>query len=92
MGTDDYIAWAQFWCPVPVAPTKAPIRTAALAYDEVDARLGDDAESSEFLTRVLWLESAIRLAALGWRINELEEARWPVRRSVSVTALIREGL
>jgi hypothetical protein len=49
----------------------------------VDARLGDDAETSEFLTQVLWLETAIRLARLGWGINKLEEARWPVARAGS---------
>lgn len=89
--SNDYIAWAQFWCPVPVAPDRAPLREAAAAYDDVDNRLGDDAETSEFLTRALWLETAIRLARLGWGIKELEDARWPVGSSGGAVALIRSG-
>lgn len=91
MWTDDYIAWAQLWCPEPVAAKKAPLSEAVTAYDEVDGRLGDDAETSEFLTRVLWLETAIRLARLGWRIDELEATRWPVGHAGSAAALIRSG-
>ena len=91
MGADSYIEWAQFWCPEPVASTRSSLVEAAAAYDEVDGRLGDDAETSEFLTRALWLETAIRLARLGWRISELEDARWPVGAHGGVAALIRSG-
>jgi hypothetical protein len=90
--TDDYIAWAQFWCPEPVAEKRSSLVKAAAAYDDVDERLGDDAETSEFLTRALWLETAIRLARLGWRINEIEAERWPVGHSGRVAALLRSGV
>jgi hypothetical protein len=91
VGTDDYIAWAQFWCPESIAERQASLQVACAAYDEVDDRLGDDAETSEFLTRALWLETAIRLARLGWRINELEAERWPVGQSGRVVAFLRSG-
>ena len=68
------------------------MRQAALEYDFVDGRLGDDAETSEFMTRVLWLETAIRLAKLGWGISELEDARWPVGHSTNVAQILREGI
>jgi len=64
---------------------------ACAVYDEVDTRLGDDAETSEFLTRALWLETAIRLARLGWRIDEVETARWPVAHAGQVAELMRSG-
>lgn len=89
--TDDYIAWAQLWCPEPVASEQAPLVEAAAEYDEVDGRIGDDAERSEFLTRVLWLETAIRLARLGWRIDDLEAARWDIGYAGHAAALIRSG-
>lgn len=88
--TLDYIEWAQFWCPEPVAATRSCRRAAFAAYDEPDARIGDDAEGDDFLTRVLWLETAVRLARLGWTILEVEEARWPFRRASSLEDVLRE--
>lgn len=90
--TDDYIAWAELWCPEAVAETRAPLTEAARAYDLVDRRLGDDAETCEFLTRVLWLETAIRLARLGWTITGVEDARWPRSRRISIGDLLRAGV
>jgi len=86
---DDYIAWAQLWCPTSVASEQASAREAAAVYDAVDARLGDEAENDDFLTRVLWLETAIRLAQVGWTIEALEEARWPLPNTVRMADLIR---
>lgn len=92
MGTDDYIAWAQLWCPETVTSERCPLGEAAEAYDLVDGRLGDDAEGDDFLTRVLWLETVVRLARLGWTVPELEDARWPVPRTARVHDLIRHGV
>ena len=88
--TNDYIAWAQFWCPQPVAPEPVSVQDAAVIYDDVDGRLGDDAEEDDFLTRVLWLETAIRLAQAGWTIPRLEDARWPVSNAAHVLDLMQE--
>lgn len=88
--TDDYIAWAQLWCPAPLAPSKAPRHQAFAAYDAAELRLGDDAEGDDFLTRVLWLETAFRLAPLGWTIREVEDARWPSSHMNKVNHLLRE--
>jgi hypothetical protein len=89
--TDEYIEWAQGLCPEKIADERAPLAEACAEYDAVDERIGDDAESSEFLTRVLWLETAIRLARIGWGIKELEDARWPVGAGGGAAALIRSG-
>jgi hypothetical protein len=89
--TDDYIAWAQEWCPEPVAREQGSLARARAEYDSVDDRIGDEAEEDDFLTRVLWLETAIRLARVGWTVAELEEARWPVRGASRDAALIRSG-
>lgn len=90
MNTNDYIVWAQTWCPVAVAPEPVPLHEAALIYDEVDGRLGDDAEDDDFLSRVLWLETAIRLALVGWTIQALEAARWPVSNMAVMTTVLRD--
>lgn len=90
--TDDYIAWAQLWCPEPVAAVRAPFQAAVRAYDAADERIGDEAEHDDFLTRIMWLETAIRLARLGWTIWDLENARWPVTRAARVQDLIRSGV
>lgn len=86
---DDYIAWAQFWCPEPVAAERVPFQKGAAIYDAVDARIGDEAEGDDFLTRILWLETAIRLARVGWTILGLEDARWPIAHRASIRDLIR---
>lgn len=88
--TADYIAWAQLWCPEKVTPERGSLGEARMVYDLVDERLGDDAENDEFLTRVFWLEMAIRLARLGWTIEGLENARWPASRTACVFELIEE--
>lgn len=88
MNTNDYIVWAQTWCPEPVLPESVALPDAAKVYDDVDGRLGDLAEGDDFLTRVLWLETAIRLARVGWTIETLEEARWPVPRTAAMAALM----
>ena len=88
--TNDYIEWAQTWCPQPVAPEPAPLSEASRIYDEVDGRLGDEAENDDFLTRVLWLETAIRLAKVGWTISDLEAARWPVSNTAAVAAALMD--
>ena len=88
--TDDYIAWAQTWCPEPVATERVSVREGAVLYDLVDERLGDEAENDDFLTRVLWLETAIRLARVGWTIEALENARWPLPHTVCVAALMQD--
>lgn len=90
MNTDGYITWAQTWCPVPVAPRPVALPTAAKIYDDVDARLGDEAEGDDFLTRVLWLETAIRLARVGWTIEGLEAARWPMSHTVAMATILRD--
>lgn len=87
--TNDYITWAQMWCPQPVALNPLSLQEAARVYDEVDDRLGDDAEGDDFLTRVLWIETAIRLAQVGWTIPQLEGARWPVSNAVNVLDLMK---
>lgn len=87
---DLYIAWAQFWCPEPVRERRAPLQAACAAYDEPDRRIGDDAEHDDFLSRVLWLETAIRLARIGWTIEEVEAARWPAGGLRAVEELMRE--
>lgn len=86
----DYIEWAQLWCPEPLARERVSLREAALIYDDVDGRIGDDAEDDDFLSRVLWLETAIRLAQVGWTIDALEGARWPVSNSARLADLIQE--
>jgi hypothetical protein len=88
--TADYIEWAQFWCPEPIVPEPVSVQEAARIYDDVDERLGDDAEDDDFLTRVLWLETAIRLAQVGWTIPRLEDARWPVPNTANVLDLMQE--
>jgi len=88
----DYIVWAQTWCPEPIAPEPVSLQEAARIYDAVDERIGDDAEEDDFLTRVLWLETAIRLARVGWTIAALENARWPMPRSILMEDLIRSGI
>lgn len=92
MSTLDYIVWAQTWCPEPIAPEPVSLQEAARIYDAVDERIGDDAEEDDFLTRVLWLETAIRLARVGWTIAALENARWPMPRSILMEDLIRSGI
>lgn len=88
--TDDYVAWAQTWCPEPVARDRISVREGAAIYDSVDERLGDEAEGDDFLTRVLWLETAIRLARVGWTIEALEDARWPLPHTVCAAELMRQ--
>jgi hypothetical protein len=88
--TNDYIAWAQAWCPEPVAPESVPMRDAAVIYDDVDGRLGDAAEDDDFLSRVLWLETGIRLARVGWTIAALEDARWPLPHTARVMEIIQK--
>lgn len=90
--TDDLIEWARLWCPEPVAPTRASFAQATKAYDEADERIGDDAEGDDFLTRVLWIETSIRLARLGWTVRQLEDARWPVPRTALISDLMRRGV
>lgn len=88
--TSDYITWAQMWCPEPIAPEAVPVHEAFALYDAVDERLGDDAEHDDFLTRALWLETAIRLARVGWTINGLEAARWPVPNTARIMEILRD--
>ena len=88
--TNDYIAWAQFWCPTPIAPEPVSVQDASVISDDVDGRLGDDAEEDDFTMRVLWLETAIRLAQVGWTIPRLEDARWPVPNTANVLDLMQE--
>jgi len=88
--TNDYIVWAQFWCPQPIASAPVSVQKAAVIYDDVDGRLGDDAEEDDFLTRVLWLETAIRLAQVGWTIPRLEDARWPRSTRANLAELMRD--
>lgn len=92
MTTAEYIQWARENCTTPVAQERSSFDSAREAYDEVDARLGDEAEGNEFLTKALWMEITIRLAQLGWTVEEFEDERWPVPNTKAVVAqLIREG-
>lgn len=77
MTTSDFIEWATTWAPDP-NPERAPFREAIATYDDVDDRLGDVAEGDDFLTRAMWMEAAIRLARIGWKIREVEDLRWPL--------------
>lgn len=86
-----YIAWAREHCPVPVASVRAEYEEARIAYDDVEDRLGDDAENDDFLSKLLWMETTIRLAQLGWTVEEFEDARWPVSNKQHVIeALLRD--
>jgi hypothetical protein len=87
--TTDYIVWATTWAPS-ASSERAPSRLARSIYDEVDERLGDEALDDDFLTRVLWLEMAIRLARIGWTILEVEEHIWPVHSGARVAEVLRE--
>jgi len=89
MTVDEYIEWAQLACPEPISPKAVSIQEAAAIYDDVDGRLGDEAEKDDFLTRVLWLETAIRLARVGWTILRLEDARWPIPNTANVAFLMK---
>jgi hypothetical protein len=91
MTTAEYIQWARDNCETPVAPDQASFDEAREAYDEVDHRLGDEAEGDDFLTRTLWMEITIRLAQLGWTVEEFEDTRWPVPNTkVAVAQLLNE--
>jgi hypothetical protein len=90
MSTNGYIEWAQFWCPEPLSSEPVSLQEAAAIYDDVDNRLGDDAEEDDFFARVMWLETAIRLAQVGWTVPRLEDARWPVPNTANVLDLMRE--
>ena len=91
--TNASIAWARDNCPVPISVEKQPYEEAKKAYDAVDERLGDDAEEDEFLTKAMWMEITIRLAKLGWTVEELEDARWPVPHSKGIVSeLIKKGV
>jgi hypothetical protein len=74
---DKIIAWAKENCPLAVREIRASLQEAKEAYDAVDNRLGDDAEFDEFLSKVLWMETTVRLAQLGWTVEEYEDAMWP---------------
>lgn len=82
--TAEWIAWARGFAPEPMALVRLEYELARQAYDGVDARLGDDAEGDEFLTKVMWLEITIRLAKLGWTVEEFEDARWPVSNTMGI--------
>lgn len=90
MTSADYIEWATTWAPTPTTE-RASLQHAIAVYDEVDDTLGDSAENDDFLTRVLWLETAIRLARIGWTIAELEDRRWPVHNSADIVVAARQG-
>jgi hypothetical protein len=87
--TSDYIEWATTWAPAP-STERSPFHVAVALYDEVDARLGDVAEHDEFFTRVLWLETAIRLAQVGWTIVEVEAHRWPLQGKSHIVDLVQD--
>lgn len=89
MTSDEYIAWAATTCPVVPSETKAPFAVAWAEYDSVDARLGDLADGDDFLSRVLWLEITLRVHRLGWTVEEVESARWPVRNTARVRNVLR---
>lgn len=78
LSNKELIAWARDNCPVPVASMPRTFDEAKAAYDDVDNRLGDDAEGDEFLSKALWMETTIRLAHLGWTVEHFEDVRWPV--------------
>ena len=89
---EQWDVWAQENCPVPVAKTRSPFQEAKVAYDEVDLRLGDEAENDSFVAKAMWLEIAIRLARMGWTIDEFEGTRWPLQGTAKVLVLVRKGL
>jgi hypothetical protein len=89
--TDEIIAWAKENCPLAIRDIRAPLQDAKAAYDAVDNRLGDDAEHDEFLSKILWMETTVRLAQLGWTVEEFESAMWPTSGAAGVlNSLMRE--
>lgn len=68
---------------------RASLQEAKAAYDAVDNRLGDDAEYDEFLSKVLWMETTVRLAQLGWTVEDYEDAMWPKSNAVGVLNALR---
>lgn len=88
MKTDELIAWARENCPEPLAAEQSPFEEAKAEYDAVDERLGDDAESDPFLRKILWMETTIRLARLGWSVETFENERWPVQNMKKLGRLI----
>jgi len=86
--TKDLIAWARDNCPVPVASLPRTFAEAKAAYDDVDGRLGDDAEGDAFLSKALWMETTIRLAQLGWTVEHFEDVRWPIKGRGNLNALL----
>lgn len=75
---------------MPLASMRRRYSEAKAAYDEVDGRLGDDAEGDEFLSKALWMETTIRLAQLGWTVEDFENERWPVKGRANLSALLRD--
>ena len=63
---------------MPLASMRRRFSEAVTAYDAVDERLGDDAEGDGDLSKILWMETTIRLAQLGWTVEDFENERWPV--------------
>ena len=82
--SDEYIAWARDNCPLAVRDIRASLQEAKAAYDAVDNRLGDDAEYDEFLSKILWMETTVRLAQLGWTVEDYEDAMWPKSHAAGV--------
>ena len=88
--TDEFIAWARDNCPLAVRDVRSSLQEAKAAYDAVDNRLGDDAEHDEFMSKILWMETTVRLAQLGWTVEEFEEAMWPKSNAAGVLNTLRD--
>lgn len=88
--TSELIAWAREHCPEPVAPRRSSFEAAKREYDAVDERIGDEAEHDPDLAKILWMETTIRLARLGWTVDEFEDHRWPVRNAKNIRDLLRD--
>lgn len=78
MTTAEYVRWAHDNCPEPLQEVRSSFAQAWAEYEEVDRRLGDQAEHNDFLTRVMWMEITIRAHRLGWTVEDLEQQRWPL--------------
>jgi hypothetical protein len=72
-----------------VRDVRASLQEAKAAYDDVDNRLGDNAEHDEFMSKILWMETTVRLAQLGWTVEEFEEAMWPKSNAAGVLNALR---
>lgn len=71
-----------------MASTRSTFEMARLEYDGVDERIGDDAEDDPLLAKILWMETTIRLARLGWSVEEFEDHRWPVSNRKNIKRLL----